>query len=45
MRPKRWKRKTRRKERAGKAGEEEGVFWGGLVACCKARTKDERKEQ
>lgn len=24
-------------ERAGTAGEGEGVFWGGLVVCCKER--------
>lgn len=32
----------RRMERAGKAGEGEGVFWGGLVVCCER--KKERAE-
>lgn len=35
----RWKRRTRRMERAEKAGEGEGVFWGGHVACCKEKRK------
>lgn len=34
----------RRMERAGKAGEGEGVFWGGLVVCCE-RKKERKKEQ